>query len=115
MIQVEGLDLFPGPVRLLEELDAGIDARLGIEAVDVQVGVQDLEAVVIDDFRQQLLQADAMQGVVLVVDVSSHGPGSAGMAFSWGNKLATVARRAASDQQLVLLNCKTKSPWCPRA
>ena len=48
------------------------DKVVGVEAVDIQIGVQDFKAVIIDYFSQHLLQADAVQRVVLVINISVH-------------------------------------------
>ena len=72
LVQVEGFDLFARPVGFFQELDGGIDARIVVEAIDIQVGKQQLEAVVIDDFNEQVLQAEPVQRVVLLIDLVVH-------------------------------------------
>lgn len=95
LVQVESFNLLPRPIRLLEELHAGFDAGIVVEAIDVQVGVEDVEAVVIDDLRQQLLQAEAMQRVVLVIDIGIHGAGLQRMGFKAVVKISENDEHAA--------------------
>ena len=84
LIQVEVSYTFPRPVGFVEELDTGGNACIGFEAVDVQVGVQDFKAVMIDQLHQHGFQADTVQRITLVVDLVIHG-------FDWGGWIRTTA------------------------
>ena len=63
-VQVDILQLCPRPKVLAQELQAGFDAGIVIEALQLQHVEQTVPAVVIDQADKQFLQRYAMEGVV---------------------------------------------------
>lgn len=72
LVKVKSFHFFSGPVCGFQKLDAGSDARLVFKALDIQVRIQYLETIVVNQLSHHLLEAQAMQGVVLVIDVFRH-------------------------------------------
>src|SRR5690606_34878364 len=57
-------DLFPRPGRLAQESQAGLDARIALEATDIDAPGQTVPSVVPHQFGEQLFQRDPMQRIV---------------------------------------------------
>src|SRR5690625_4466875 len=61
---VQLLHLSPGPGGAAQKLEAGFDRRVALETVDIDALRQPVPAVMVDQSRDNLLQGDAVQGVV---------------------------------------------------
>jgi hypothetical protein len=58
LIEVETLYLLPRLGGFFEELDTGINARIIFKTVDIQIGKQDLETIMLDELRDHSFQAN---------------------------------------------------------
>ncbi len=63
-MQVQGLYFLPGPGRFAQEFQAGLDAGLVLEAIDVNILRQPLPAVHFDQMFEDGLQGYAVEGIV---------------------------------------------------
>jgi hypothetical protein len=72
-VQIELLDLGAGPGGLAEELEAGLDAGIEVEAVDADVLAETFPAVVGLELGDHFFERDAMERVLGAGGVHAEG------------------------------------------